>query len=74
MLVNMFWLVVGGSWVVANIFWLVVGGSGWWRVLVDISWLVMGGGGWWRAVVGRNRWFKKYIQLFGIWPFCQKLI
>ena len=39
---------------VVDIFWLLVGGGGWrqvyfdwWWVVVDIFWQVVGGGGWW---------------------------
>ena len=39
MVVNIFWLVVGGGrswWVVVDIFWLVVGGDGWWWMVVVV--------------------------------------
>ena len=47
---------------VVDIFWLVVGGGGYilaggelWRVLADIFWLIMGGGGWWWVVMSGGR-------------------
>ena len=37
---------VGGWWVLVDISWLVVGGSGWWWIYFGWWWEVVGGGGW----------------------------